>query len=908
MVRTQGERITDLEAAVEGLRQLNDTVPALRASMGERMDDLDRKTTMASNDIVHMSRDFEGTRLIVEELRQGRTEDAATIAVMQQTIDQLTGQLNIFQVALNGVLRGGGNQGGGAGNNVPAPQKIKIPEPKAYHGARNAKEVENFIFDVEQYFEAVGELEEPKKVATATMYLQGDAKLWWRVKFEAIRAGEENLTTWEELKAAIRLQFFPENVEYNARRKLRELRQTKSVRDYVREYSALMLSIRDMSEKDKLFTFMEGLKPYARAELQRQRVDTVTRAMQAAECLVDYQVEPRKDKPQQPPRGGNTRGGQHNNYNNNNRGGPSRSGGDRGSNQSRASSSGSVSVASPNKNRGKAPYVPKGGCFECGGPHMRADCPQVRKLNAAQQSQAEEEIEEIEEMEEPMGAFTQFLNAICQEEGESSASLRKKKDPTPAATKKAPKEKLQRYVSKSKTLMFVDMRVNGKPVRAMVDTGATHNYLASTEVEYFGLVVEKGRGRVKAINSPAIPVGGASKGVPFKLSSLEGKMNMSIVIMDDFKLILGLEFMRENYVIPFPFADALLVLGINGAKTCLIPALPGKMKDGNISAFQLNKGVKRQEHTFLATLCMEDMVRSSGPMPMVVKKLLKEFEDVMPQELPKRLPPRRNVDHEIELVPGAKPPARAPYRMSQPELTELRRQLTEMLDAGIIVPSKSPYGSPVLFQKKHEGTLRLCIDYRALNKVTVKNKYPIPLIADLFDRLGQAKVFTKMDLRKGYYQVRIAEGDESKTTCVTRYGAFEWLVMPFGLTNAPATFCTLMNKLFHPFLDQFVVIYLDDIVVYSNSLEEHMEHLRKVFQVLRENDLCVKREKCTFAQPQVQFLGHTISQGEIRMDDDTNSAIADWPPPKDIHGLRSFPWFVQFLSPVREGYRSLLCR
>uniref|UniRef100_A0A1S4CA12 RNA-directed DNA polymerase homolog n=1 Tax=Nicotiana tabacum TaxID=4097 RepID=A0A1S4CA12_TOBAC len=123
-----------------------------------------------------------------------------------------------------------------------------------------------------------------------------------------------------------------------------------------------------------------------------------------------------------------------------------------------------------------------------------------------------------------------------------------------------------------------------------------------------------------------------------------------------------------------------------------------------------------------------------------------------------------------------------------------------------------------------------------------------------------------MDLSKGYYQVRIAEGDEPKTTCVTHYGAFEWLVMPFGLTNALATFCTLMNKLFHPFLDQFVVIYLDDIVIYSSCMEEHLEHLRKVFQILRENDLFVKREKCSFAQSQVQFLGHTISQGQIRMD------------------------------------------
>nr|XP_016441816.1 PREDICTED: RNA-directed DNA polymerase homolog [Nicotiana tabacum] len=136
-----------------------------------------------------------------------------------------------------------------------------------------------------------------------------------------------------------------------------------------------------------------------------------------------------------------------------------------------------------------------------------------------------------------------------------------------------------------------------------------------------------------------------------------------------------------------------------------------------------------------------------------------------------------------------------------------------------------------------------------------------------------------MDLRKSYYQVRIADRDEPKTTCVTRYGDFEWLVMPFGLTNAPATLCTLMNKLFHPFLDQFVVIYLDDIVVYSSNMEDHAEHLRKVFKVLRKNDMCVKREKCSFAQPIVQFLGHIISHGEIRMDRDKVEAIQDWEAP-----------------------------
>ena len=162
--------------------------------------------------------------------------------------------------------------------------------------------------------------------------------------------------------------------------------------------------------------------------------------------------------------------------------------------------------------------------------------------------------------------------------------------------------------------------------------------------------------------------------------------------------------------------------------------------------------------------------------------------------------------------------------------------------------------------------------------MTVKNKYPIPLIADLFDQHGIARYFTKLDLRSGYYQVRIAEWDEQKTTCVTRYGSYEFLVMPFGLTNAPATFCTLMNKIFHPFLDKSAVVYLDDIVIYRNSLDEHVHHLKKVFRLLRQNELYVKKMKCSFAIGEVGLLGHRIKDGKLMMDESKIKSIHEWDP------------------------------
>ncbi|KAL0361546.1 UNVERIFIED_CONTAM: RNA-directed DNA polymerase [Sesamum radiatum] len=261
---------------------------------------------------------------------------------------------------------------------------------------------------------------------------------------------------------------------------------------------------------------------------------------------------------------------------------------------------------------------------------------------------------------------------------------------------------------------------------------------------------------------------------------------------------------------------------------------------------------------------------------------------MMPDELPRKLPPKRAVDHKIKLMPGTKPPARASYWMSQPKLVELRKQLKEMLESGIIKPAKSPYGAPVQFQKKADGSLRMCCDYRALNKITMKNKYPIPLVADCFDRLSQAKYFTKIDLRSGYWQVRIKEGDEAKMTVVTRYEAFEFLVIPFGLTNAPATFNTLMNQVLHGFLDEFVVVYLDDIVIYNGTLAEHVEHLWQVLTRLRQHELYAKVSKCSFAQETISFLGHIVERGRTRMDPKKVQTIEEWQPPSDVYDLCSF--------------------
>jgi len=226
--------------------------------------------------------------------------------------------------------------------------------------------------------------------------------------------------------------------------------------------------------------------------------------------------------------------------------------------------------------------------------------------------------------------------------------------------------------------------------------------------------------------------------------------------------------------------------------------------------------------------------------------------------------------------------------MAPAELTELKTQLHELLDKGLIQPSVSPCSAPVLFVKKKDGCLRLCIDYRELNKVTVKNKYPLPRIDDLFNQLASVSVFSKIDLRSGYHQLKIKKEDVLKTTFRTRYGHYEFLVLPFGLTNALSFFMDLMNRIFRPFLDKFIVVFIDDILVYSKTGEEHANHLQMVLKTLEEHKLYAKLKKCEFWLEKVQFLGHIVTKDGILVDLEKVEAIVNWLRPTNVSGVRSF--------------------
>ena len=284
--------------------------------------------------------------------------------------------------------------------------------------------------------------------------------------------------------------------------------------------------------------------------------------------------------------------------------------------------------------------------------------------------------------------------------------------------------------------------------------------------------------------------------------------------------------------------------------------------------------------------------------------IVREFLDVFPNDIAGN-PPNREVEFTIDLILEIEPISIPPYRMDSIELREFKAQLEELLSKGFIRPSISPWGALVLFLKNKDGSLRLCIDYKQLDRVTILNQYPLPRIDELFDQLQGSRVCSKIDFRLGYHQLRVQKGDVPKTAFRTLYGHYEFLVMPFSLINAPAAFMDLMNRVFQPYLDRFVIVFIDDILVYSGSPKKHSEHLRIVLQTLRERQLYAKLSKYQFWLDRVAILSHVISAEGVSVDPHKIEAVVSWKLPKNVSEVRSFLGLSRYYRKFVEGFCSL---
>ncbi len=298
---------------------------------------------------------------------------------------------------------------------------------------------------------------------------------------------------------------------------------------------------------------------------------------------------------------------------------------------------------------------------------------------------------------------------------------------------------------------------------------------------------------------------------------------------------------------------------------------------------------------------------SSTPTPSEeIPSEYSDFADVFDEGLSEVLPEHRPYDLKIDLEDGAEPPLGRLYPLSPKELDALRIFLDKHLETGAIQPSSSPHGAPVLFVPKKSGALRLCVDFRGLNRITKKDRYPLPLISDLLDAPKKAKLYTKLDLRHAYHLVRIAEGDEWKTAFRTRYGSYEWKVVPEGLTNAPAAFQRFVNEVFADLLDVYVIVYLDDVLIYSDDPESHRDHVREVLRRLRLHGLFCNPAKCEFGVDTVEYLGYILSPDGLTMSEDKVKAIVEWPVPRKVKDVQSFLGFANFYRRFIYNYSDIV--
>jgi len=408
------------------------------------------------------------------------------------------------------------------------------------------------------------------------------------------------------------------------------------------------------------------------------------------------------------------------------------------------------------------------------------------------------------------------------------------------------------------------MEHGGRALNVIIDNGSGMNVISETAVERLGLKIEKHPTpyRISWVNEENSVLVKHRCLVKFSL----GKKYMDeawcdVIPMTVCHMLLGRPWLYDRKVFYDGYANTYSFI-YKGRKLVLDPLQISEFdtpKDAVpvLTMRQFSRAMMEEKMVLLVV--SRETKQDDGSFPAELTTLLDEFQDMMPDEIPKQLPPMRDVQHAIDLIPGSSLPNLPHYRMSPTENEELNRQIQQLLDRGFIRESLSPCAVPILLTPKKDGSWRMCVDSRAINKITVKYRFPIPRLDDMLDLLSGASIFTKIDLRSGYHQIRIRPGDEWKTAFKTKDGLFEWLVMPFGLTNAPSTFMRVMTQALKPPLGKFVVVYFDDILIFSQCLQDHLAHVRQVLNTLRAEQLYINRGKCSFMKKKANFLGFIIS-------------------------------------------------
>ncbi|GJV58889.1 putative reverse transcriptase domain-containing protein, partial [Tanacetum coccineum] len=717
----------------------------------------------------------------------------------------------------------GGGEAGGAGAGGVGPAAPKITgctyvtfmkcDPQPFKGTEGAMGLCQWFEKLESVFR-ISDCKERDQVKFATATLQGRALTWWNGRIASIGIDVGNGTPWTEVRKWMTEEFCPRSVLQRLEQELYNLKlKGTDIDGYTNQFHELVLLCPRMVEPEqvKVEQYIRGLSKNIRGDVTSSRPTSIDEAVRRAYQLMGQIIQDKTDEVSEGEKrkGEGDRGGR----------GDNRRDYNRRQNQRRANA-GAMTNAAPNDNEKTAASWSLDRkdvtCFNCNEKgHRKRDCPKLKKnRQGGNNRRAVYKLGAVDAQQDPKVVTGTFL-------------------------------------------------LNNRYATALFDSGADKSFVSTNfstliDIEPVELdtsyEVELADGKVVSTNNVLI-------GCTLNLLNCSFPINLMVIELGSFDIIIGMDWLSRH--------DAAILCG---EKKVRIP-LEGKTLviegDRNNSRLKIVSCIKAQKYIdkgcelFLAQVTeQESKEKRLEDVPVI-----RDFYEVFPDELPGLLPPRE-VEFCIDLILGAAPVARAPYRLAPYEMKELSKQLQELSEK----------------------------DYRELNKLTIKNRYPLPRIDDLFDQLQGSSVYSKIDLRSGYHQLRIRKEDIPITAFRTRYGHYEFQVMPFGLTNAPAVFMDLMNRVCKPYLDKFVIVFIDDILIYSKNKEEHGKHLKTILNLLRSEKLYAKFSKCDFWLDSVQFLGHVIDSSGVHVDPAKIEAIKNWAAPTTPTEVR------QFLG-LAEGFR-----
>ncbi|KAK1602109.1 hypothetical protein QYE76_017152 [Lolium multiflorum] len=811
---------------------------------------------------------------------------------------------------------------------VPLQQDDGLGKPKfsipRFEGGTDVEEYLTWELKIERLWRLHPDYTEDKKIKLASSEFDGYALRWWDALVQNREEdGELPIVTWRTMKAAMRARFVPTNYLRSVFDKLTQLKQgVLTVDAYYMEMEMLMQRARVRESLEMTMQrFLNGLKFNIKGIVRHHKYATMNELLHHAREAESQLAEEAQQRgratgagrytPRPPPSTA-----------------PSTRPTDVPSSSSKPVSnvshtkkpvpaaSGTGSSMSTARNRDMV-------CHTCGGKgHFKKDCPNRKVMIINEDNEYETGDDADPDGPEDDDYDSDSFDAYPSEAQTIVVSQRVLNVQPSASTQRC-------NLFQTKALVGPD-----KACKVIIDGGSCRNlaskelcaklklkYLPHPHPYYIQWLSNNGEMKVSHMVR-----------VDFEIGPYKDSIDFDVVPMTVCHLLLGRPWLYDRSVQHNGRANTYH-LEFKGKKINLQPMSPQQIVNESRQKIEVNledASIDRREncntvsditkservHSLVSLATKEDMREFSEdptamplvllyrgtvlvsndmtPLPLGVSNVLQEFGDVFPEEVPAGLPPLRGIEHQIDLIPGASLPNRAPYRTNPEETKEIQKQVQALLDKGYIRISLSPCAVPVILVPKKDGTWRMCVDCRAINNITIRYRHPIPRLEDMLDELSGAAVFSKIDLRSGYHQIRMKEGDEWKTAFKTKFGLYEWLVMPFGLTNAPSTFMRLMNHVLREFIGKFVVVYFDDILIYSRNESDHTIHIRHVLQVLRDNKLYGNLEKCTFCKDKVIFLGYVVSQHGVEVDESKIEAIQNWPTPMNVSQVRSFHGLAGF--------------